>query len=148
MKLTKSLSVLLLTCFVFSAFAWECPECDGETTETAVLCASCGKVEVPSKNCPNCDTRVATTAKFCPECGFNFETNTFAAIDDEAPAEQIAPEQTPQKQTMGDFLLLPRLGLGTLGIQLGFNLGTDTFLGLDTTFAGSSSSSLSEFFFG
>ncbi len=156
--MTKYLSVLFIILFVFSAFAWICPECGGENADTTVLCSSCGKVEVPSKDCPNCGTRIATTSKFCPECGFNFETNTVAVIDEEAPTEQTAVEQTPQKQTMGDFLLLPRLGHGifglgilgleTFGVQFGFNLGSDIYLCLDTTFEGDDKASVNEFFFG
>jgi RNA polymerase subunit RPABC4/transcription elongation factor Spt4 len=146
--MTKYLSVLFIILFVFSAFAWICPECGGENADTTILCSSCGKVEVPSKNCPNCGTRIATTSKFCPECGFNFETNTLTTIG----------ERGTSKQTMGEVLLLTRFGVvpvlgmednGSFGVQFGFNLGSDVFLSLDTTFGGSPDASiLNEFFIG
>lgn len=158
-KMTKHLSVLFIILFVFSAFAWVCPECGGENADTTILCSSCGKVEVPSKNCPNCGTRIATTSKFCPECGFNFETNSPAISEEETSSESTSTEQAPQKQTMGDFLLLTRFGFapllggldedsGSFGVQFGFNLGSDIYLCLDTTFEGDDKASVNEFFFG
>ncbi|MCD4733893.1 zinc ribbon domain-containing protein [bacterium] len=129
----RYLSVLLITVlFVFSAFAWDCPDCGADNSDDANYCAGCGSEKPAAKFCTECGASVPEGANFCPECSHSIQDSSTASVS------------AYQPKGMGDFLIIPRIGyLGdfstyasftNFGLQVGYNIIGDFFISLDADF--------------
>lgn len=131
--MVRYLSVLLITLlFVFSAFAWTCPECRTENSESAKYCEECGSEKPSVKFCTECGASIPEGASFCPNCSHSLQDSSTHSASIGQPGK------------MGDFLIIPRIGyLGDFstyasftcfGCQLGYNIIGDLFVSLDADF--------------